>query len=136
MWRSHFIEVQRMSSNQSDADIQRQDLLETACEALFEGGFKKIKGLLEELDSPDTVEGFQPDLQGENTKGVVYYFVVETEVTLARLETAERIRALAVHAAEHGCQCVIIVPEGDEGVAGAVLEEHDIPEDNLDIWEG
>jgi hypothetical protein len=85
MWRSHFFEVQRMSSNQSDADIQRQDLLETACEALFEGGFKKIKGLLEELDSPDTVEGFQPDLQGENTKGVVYYFVVETEVTLARL---------------------------------------------------
>lgn len=125
-----------MSKNQSTADELRQDLLETACEALIEGGFRNIKGLLEELAEPDTVGGYQPDLQGENTKGVIYYFVVETEVTLALLETAERVNALAEHAIEHGCQCVIIVPEGDEGVAGAMLEEHDIPEDNLDIWEG
>ncbi len=121
---------------QVNEESVRQELLETACDALLESGFRAVKGQLEGQSSPDAIDGLLPDLQGENAKGVRYCFVVETEVTLARPETAERIHVFAKHALEQGERCVIIVPEGDEGVAGAVLEECQIPEDNVEVWEG
>lgn len=112
------------------------DLLDAAFEALEESGFRNIKAAdYEDVDNPAEISGYVPDLQAENKKGVTYLFDVCLQEAFAQPELVERFTAFANHVGSNGGQFIIIVPEGDEGLATAFIEEYDVPSKNVAVWE-
>lgn len=122
---------------QHDDDLYlHDDLVETALEALMESGFRDVRAVgFEDVEEPAEVNGHQPDLQAVNRKGIAFIFAVETEKTLTDESIAFRSAAFAEHAKNNGTQFVVIVPEGSEGLAGAIFHTLEIPQDSYDIWE-
>lgn len=117
-------------------DLDYEDLLEVTYDALVEGGFSDIKiADAEDIPEPDAIEGHIPDMQAVNSKGIKFIFEICMPETYAELELIERFQAFTKHIAEVKGQFVAIVPEGDEGLVAAFIEEHGFPEERLTIWE-
>ncbi|AAS94757.1 hypothetical protein [Nitratidesulfovibrio vulgaris] len=117
-------------------DLDYEDMLEVTYEALEESGFRDIRVTdAEDLPEPEAVEGHIPDMQATNQKGITYLFEVCPPEVFAEMELVERLQAFTRRAKELGGQVVLIVPEGEEGLAAAFVEEHELPEDRLTIWE-
>lgn len=117
-------------------DLDYEDMLEVTYEALVESGFRDIRVTdAEDLPEPEAVDGHIPDMQATNQKGITYLFEVCPPEVFAELELVERLQAFTIRAKELGGQVVLIVPEGEEGLAAAFVEEHELPEDRLTIWE-
>ena len=117
-------------------DLDYEDMLEVTYEALEESGFRDIRVTdAEDLPEPEAVEGHIPDMQATNQKGITYLFEVCPPEVFAEMELVERRQAFTRRAKELGGQGVLIVPEGEEGLAAAFVEEHELPEDRLTIWE-
>ena len=120
----------------ADASLDYEDMMEIVVDALQEGGFRDLKvrdchGMAE----PEAINGFQPDAAAANKKGMQFVFAVETAVTLTTAEAAERFEVFATYARENAAQFILVVPEGEEGLAATVFEENNISEDNVEIWE-
>lgn len=117
-------------------DLDYEDMLEVTYEALVESGFRDIRVTdAEDLPEPEAVDGHIPDMQATNRKGITYLFEVCPPEAFAEMELVERLQAFTRRATELGGQVVLIVPEGEEGLAAAFVEEHDFPEERLTIWE-
>ena len=116
--------------------LDYQDMMEIVVDALQEGGFRELCVRdCEGVKEPEVFNGFQPDASAKNSKGIQFVFAVETAVTVTTGEAAERFEALADFARNNKAQFIVIVPEGEEGLAATVFEENEIPEDNVEIWE-
>lgn len=125
-----------MSNDTQNDDDGYDYLVEAAYEALEESGFRDIRvSGYEDMPEPDAINGHVPDLQATNSKGIVYLFEICPREAFAIAELVDRMQAFTAHAAATKAQVILLVPEGDEDIAGAFLEEHDISEDNLTIWE-
>lgn len=120
----------------SKDDLDYEDLLEATYEALVESGFRDIRVAdAEDLPEPEPIGGHIPDMQATNQKGITFIFEVCMPEAYAEMELVERFQAFTKHVENTKGQFVVIVPEGDEGLAAAFVEEHDLPEDRLTIWE-
>ncbi len=124
-----------MSIDDEILDI-RDDLADAVIEALMESGYKdlKVEGY-EDFPAPEPVNGHIPDITARNKKGITFIFEVITKEFFAEQEVADRIKAFAEFCDEADAQFVVIVPEGEEGFASAFIEDLDIPQDSVEIWE-
>lgn len=117
-------------------DLDYEDLLEITYDALIEGGFKNIKiANAEDIPEPEAINGHIPDMQATNNKGMTFIFEICMPEAYAEMELVERFQVFTEHVEQSKGQFVVIVPEGDEGLAAAFVEEHGFPEDRLIIWE-
>lgn len=117
-------------------DLDYEDLLEVTYDALIEGGFRDIKVAdAEDIPEPDSIHGHIPDMQAVNSKGITFIFEICMPETYAELELIERFQAFTKYVDEVKGQFVAIVPDGDEGLVAAFIEEHSFPEERLTIWE-
>lgn len=124
-----------MSIDDEILDI-RDDLADAVIEALMESGYKdlKVEGY-EDFPAPEPVNGHIPDITARNKKGITFIFEVITKEFFAEQEVADRLKAFAEFGDEADAQFVVIVPEGEEGFASAFIEDLDIPQDSVEIWE-
>ncbi len=124
-----------MSISDDILDI-RDDLSDAVIEALIESGYRdlKVEGY-EGFADPTPVNGHVPDITASNKKGILFIFEVVTKEFFAEQEVADRMRAFAEYGNETDAQFVVIVPEGEEGFASAYIEDLEIPEDSVEIWE-
>ncbi|MFI3271488.1 MAG: hypothetical protein R3Y11_05185 [Pseudomonadota bacterium] len=120
----------------SKDDLDYEDLLEVTYDALVEGGFRDICiADAEDIPEPKPIDGHIPDMQAVNSKGIPFVFEICMPETYAELELIERFQAFTKHVAEVKGQFVAIVPDGDEGLVAAFIEEHKFPDERLTIWE-
>lgn len=126
-----------MPESQPNKDnLDYEDLLEVTYDALVEGGFRNIHVAgAEDIPEPGSINGHIPDMQATNSKGITFLFEICMPETYAEMELVERFQAFLAHSEKTGGQFVAIVPEGDEGLAAAFVEEHNFPEERLTIWE-
>ncbi|UZP68025.1 hypothetical protein N1030_03345 [Desulfovibrio mangrovi] len=114
----------------------RDDLADAVIEALLESGYRDLKAEgYEDFPIPAPVGGHIPDITAKNKKGITFIFEVVTKEFFAEQEVADRIKAFAEFGNEKDAQFVVIVPEGEEGFASAFIEDLEISEDSVEIWE-
>lgn len=114
----------------------RDDLADAVIEALLESGYVDLKAEgYEDFSSPEPVNGHVPDISARNKKGITFIFEVITKEFFAEQEVADRIKAFAEFGNDAEAQFVVVVPEGEEGFASAFVEDLEIPEDSVEIWE-
>ncbi|OBQ45799.1 hypothetical protein [Halodesulfovibrio spirochaetisodalis] len=114
----------------------RDELVETALEALLDSGYQDVRTYgFEGFDEPEEVNGFMPELQATNRKNIKFIFDVVTKDFFALPETSQRFKAFADFADGHDTQFVVIVPEGEEGFASAFIEDLEISDESIEIWE-
>ncbi len=124
-----------MSIDDAVLDL-RDDLADAVIEALLESGYGNLKAEgYEDLPAPEPVGGQVPDITARNNKGITFLFEVITKEFFAEQEVADRMRAFAEFGNSADAQFVVVVPEGEEGFASAFIEDLDIPEDSVEIWE-
>lgn len=105
-------------------------------DALEDSGFTHIKACdFDDVAEPEIVNGHTPELTANNKKGTPFVFDVLLKDDFADPALADRFMAFVEWADATEGQFTIVVPEGDAGIAYAFLEEHDIPEERIDVWE-
>lgn len=123
-------------SIENDVLDLRDDLADAVLEALDESGYRELKAEgYEDLADPDAVNGHVPDVTARNKKGILFIFEIVTKEFFAEQEVADRMRAFADYCDDSDAQFVVVVPEGEEGFASAFIEDLEIPEDSVEIWE-